>query len=71
MQWQTYGYIPSALPDANCYGEATAPRGFLTAQAPPEALGAAAGGVGALRAPPVLAAADGVQVRAAATCVLC
>ena len=21
MQWQTYGYIPSALPESNCFGE--------------------------------------------------
>lgn len=20
LQWQTYGYIPSALPDSNCFG---------------------------------------------------
>jgi hypothetical protein len=31
LQWQTYGYIPSALPDSNCFGQ---PAGFATAQAP-------------------------------------
>ncbi|KAI7844249.1 hypothetical protein COHA_002047 [Chlorella ohadii] len=30
LQWQTYGYIPSALPDSNCFGQ---PAGFATAQA--------------------------------------
>lgn len=31
LQWQTYGYIPSALPDSNCFGQ---PASFTTAQAP-------------------------------------
>ena len=41
MQWQTYGYSPSALPDSNCFG------GQQTEQQQ-----AAAGGVSALAATP-------------------
>lgn len=54
LQWQVYGYIPSALPDSNCFGgQAAAAGGYATAQAP------AAG----QRAFPVLVAVDGAEVR--------
>jgi hypothetical protein len=46
VQWQTYGYIPSALPDSNCFG------GQQTEQQQ-----AAAGGVNAQAATPAGAAA--------------
>lgn len=32
-QWSTYGYIPSALPDSNCFGEGSARGSFPTTQA--------------------------------------
>lgn len=47
-QWQTYGYIPSALPDSNCFGQ---PSSFVTAQAP----GAPSAAASTAAAPPVSA----------------
>lgn len=40
LQWQTFGYIPSALPDSNCFGQPAA-SGFAAAQAPGHASPAA------------------------------
>ena len=35
LQWQTFGYIPSALPDANCFGAgAPTAASFSVAQTP-------------------------------------
>lgn len=48
LQWQTYGYIPSALPDSNCFGQ---PSSLATAQAP----GAPSAAASMAAAPPVSA----------------